>query len=226
MCQISCLYHQSHIFSHICRTNWVRLELKRPWSFSGVLSVLRRCSICYVARHRSPIQLCWNLTSYWGWRWSALPTRLWLILSGFKPASRLRTAVLVLGACLRSPFLSFWLRLRNYLYCVGWGVKLYSSPCPFGVGDGHRIAPSWDPGRLQSFRRFLLEELSAAVDGIRQWDARPPSFEAVFLGPSRYWEGSNQNSPQPFSEHRLTLLNCVTAGTGYWPCQLLHVAWC
>jgi len=38
-----------------------------------------------------------------------------------------------------------------------------------------------------------MQGLSTAVVVIRKWDARPPSFETVFLGPPRYWEGPGVN---------------------------------
>ena len=47
---------QTDVLSFLGRlADWARLELRRPWSFSGVLSALRRCSICYAAHHRSSI---------------------------------------------------------------------------------------------------------------------------------------------------------------------------
>ena len=66
---------------------------------------------------------------------------------------------------------------------------------------------------------------SAQLWSVRQSNVKPPSFEAVFLGPSRYREGSGFNRVRIYhSEHCLTLLYRVTAGTGYWPCKLFHVA--
>jgi len=79
---------QTDVLSLIRRlADWARLELRRPWSLSGVLTVLRRCSICYAARLWSLSQRCRILTGCWG--------SLFERNSNFKPVSRLRVAVIM-----------------------------------------------------------------------------------------------------------------------------------
>ena len=108
------------------------------------------------------------------------------------------------------------------------GVCHCSPFLPFGFGSGHRFAPSWDLADCN------VPEDAYWKDYLQLWSASRnetpdplPLKQSTWDRPGIEKDRASIESglSTPLQRAAFNAARSRHCGTGYWPCQLLHVVW-